>query len=109
MAVAFYFSDSNLPSDRYLFTLTACNEPIYGWVPISVLASFSRMRALDLSAADVPFVAWAIRRRIAEEKEDPLLAISEDGVNVRRKRAMEKDGADMWSRSAYVVRSLALA
>ena len=77
---------------------------MYGWVPISVLASFSRMRALGLDAVDVPFVAWAIRRRIAQEKEDPLLAISEDGVNVRRKRVVEKDGADLWSRSAYVVR-----
>ena len=102
--MAFYFSDSNLPNDRYLFTLTASNEPIYGWVPISVLASFSRMRAMGITAADAPFVAWALRRRIAEEGENTLLAVSEDGLNVRRKRVLEKDGADLWARSAYVVR-----
>jgi hypothetical protein len=59
---------------------------------------------MGMSAADAPFIAWALRRRIAEEGENSLLAISEDGLNVRRKRVLEKDGADLWARSAYVVR-----
>lgn len=41
---------------------------------------------------------------MAKEGKDPLIAISEDGENVRRRRPLENK-SDAWSRSAYVVSS----
>lgn len=100
--VNFYFSDANLPVDRYLFSLTCCNDPLYGWVPIKTLTSFSRMRD-PYQGLGVPFVAYALRQQIAADGPDPLLAVSEDGENVRRVRKMERDVNGAWSRTIYVV------
>lgn len=109
LLVAFYFSDSNLPNDRFLFSLTCCNTPMYGWVPIRTLLSFSRMSQRGLKPdTDVPLAAFAIRRRIAQDGDKPLLAISEDGQNVRRKAIVEKDGKDAWGRTVYVVSHIPL-
>ena len=41
--VEFYFSDSNLPKDKFLLEETKKNE---GWVALSTLMSFSRMKQL---------------------------------------------------------------
>ena len=98
IAVSFYFSDSNLPIDKYFFSLTACN--IEGWVPIKTIMTFKRMR--EFEQYGVPFVAYALQQTIGEEGKDPLLAISEDGENVRRKRHLEPN-TTAWSRSVYVV------
>jgi len=99
--INFYFSDANLPQDRYLFSLTCCNEPMYGWVPIETLISFQRMRD-PYQGLGVPFVAYACRQQIASEASDPLLGISEDGKNVRRVRPMHRDNQGSWERSVYV-------
>lgn len=94
----FYFSDSNLPIDRYFFSLTACNKE--GWVPIKTIMTFKRMREFEIRGT--PFVALALREAAAAEGNDPLVAISEDGENVRRKRPLEPN-TTAWSRSVYVV------
>lgn len=46
-------------------------------------------------------VAQGLRQVIASEGDDPLLAVSEDGVNVRRKRPLEPNST-IWNRSVYV-------
>jgi lupus La protein len=70
--VEFYFSDQNLPKDKFLFKVTQQND---GWVPISTIASFSRMKKFRPVSA----VVDALR----QSKE--LLEVSEDGESVRRK------------------------
>ncbi|KAA8912382.1 hypothetical protein TRICI_003499 [Trichomonascus ciferrii] len=70
--VEFYFSDQNLPKDKFLFKVTQQNN---GWVPISTIASFSRMKKFRPVSAIVD----ALR----QSKE--LLEVSEDGESVRRK------------------------
>lgn len=70
--VEFYFSDQNLPKDKFLYKVTQQNN---GWVPISTIASFSRMKKFRPVSA----VVDALR----QSKE--LLEVSEDGESVRRK------------------------
>ncbi|KAJ2923356.1 hypothetical protein H1R20_g13739, partial [Candolleomyces eurysporus] len=40
--VGFYFADSNLPYDKFMWTLYS-KDPEH-WIPISTIASFKRMR-----------------------------------------------------------------
>lgn len=101
--VRFYFSDSNLPVDKYFFSLTCCNAE--GWVPIKTISTFKRMK--DFESLGVPFVAYALRLSIKEDGNDPLVAVSEDGENVRRKRPLEKN-TTAWDRSVYIVRETCL-
>lgn len=70
--VEFYFSDQNLPTDRFLYTTAEAND---GWVPISTIACFSRMRRFQ------PFSA--VVEALKQSKE--LLEVSEDDELVRRK------------------------
>ncbi|KAL1406572.1 hypothetical protein Q8F55_008278 [Vanrija albida] len=93
--VNFYFSDSNLPTDKFFFSLTACNKE--GWVPIKTILTFKRMR--EFKDLGIEGVAKAITQ--TAEAEDPLLAVSADGQNVRRARHFEPD-TTQWSRSVYV-------
>lgn len=75
--VEFYFSDQNLPNDRFLYTTAKSND---GWVPISTIACFSRMRRFQ------PFTA--IVEALKQSKE--LLEVSEDNELVRRKIPLEE-------------------
>lgn len=70
--VEFYFSDQNLPKDKFLFKTTQQND---GWVPISTIATFSRMRKFRPLSAVVD--------ALKQSKE--LLEVSEDEESVRRK------------------------
>ncbi|ANZ75229.1 BA75_02675T0 [Komagataella pastoris] len=70
--VEFYFSDSNLPKDRFLYTTAQANE---GWVSISVLANFTRMRKFR----PIELIVEALR------ESEKLLEVSENGEMVRRK------------------------
>lgn len=85
--------------DKFFFSLTACNEQ--GWVPIKTILTFKRMR--EFQAFGVPVVAEALRKTAAAEGSDALVAVSEDGANVRRARPLEPV-TDAWERSVYVVR-----
>lgn len=97
--VNFYFSDSNLPNDKFFFSLTACNEQ--GWVPIKTINTFKRMREFANVGPD--FVVVALKRRIAEEtkENDAFLCLDKAGQYVRRKRPLER-GLNGFDRSAYV-------
>jgi lupus La protein len=98
LLVYFYFSDSNLPVDKFFFSLTVCNPE--GWVPIKTIMTFKRMS--EFQPLGVPFVAYGLRQAALAEGKDPLVAISEDGENVRRKRPLEPSST-AWGRSVYVV------
>lgn len=77
--VEFYFSDQNMPQDRFLFTTAAAND---GWVPISTIACFSRMRRFK------PFTA--IVDALKQSKE--LLEVNEGNELVRRKIPLAAPG-----------------
>ncbi|SPO28185.1 related to LHP1 - RNA binding protein [Ustilago trichophora] len=89
--VEFYFHDSNLPFDKFLFTLTRKDPE--GWVPIATIASFKRMRGIkDLLGLE------GIADALKASKE--LLDVSEDGVNVRRRKELVPV-KDAFDRSVY--------
>lgn len=69
--VEFYFSDSNLPNDKFLRGIVEKNE---GFVPIETVASFKKMQSLT---KDIKVVTEALRK---SEK----LVVSEDGTKVKR-------------------------
>lgn len=89
--IEFYFHDSNLPFDKFLFTLTRKDPE--GWVPIATIASFKRMRPIK-DQLGLDGIAEALR-----ESKD-LLDVSEDGANVRRKKALIPV-TDAFDRSVY--------
>ncbi|EEB05197.1 hypothetical protein SJAG_00195 [Schizosaccharomyces japonicus yFS275] len=70
--VEFYFSDSNFPQDKFLWTTAQKNN---GWVPIAVIAAFKRMKRFQ----PLEKVVGALR------KSKELLEVDEKGENVRRK------------------------
>ena len=49
-----------------------------------------------------PFVAYALQQAAEAEGSDPLIALSEDGTNVKRQRPLEPN-TTAWKRSIYVV------
>ncbi len=77
--VEFYFSDANLPRDRFLQEELKKNEE--GWIALATIASFSRMKTL---ASSVEEIAAALRTAT----ETSNVEVSEDGVCVRRKTAL---------------------
>lgn len=90
--VEFYFSDQNLPTDKFLYKLTQAND---GWVPISTIACFSRMRRFQ------PFTAIVEALKNSPE----LLEVSEDSELVRRKVPLvepkPEQRANAFARSVY--------
>lgn len=74
--VEYYFSDENLPTDEYLLSFVKKNKE--GFVPISIIASFRRMKNLT---QDYSFIVAAL-------KESSLLVVSDDGRNVKRLNAL---------------------
>jgi len=84
----FYFSDSNYPRDKFLRGKAAEND---GWVPIDVISTFSRMKAMTDDVALITAVA----------RTTASLVVSEDGKKVKRKEPIpEKDTIN--ERSIYV-------
>jgi hypothetical protein len=75
--VQFYFGDSNLTKpDKFL--LGKIKESGEGWVELSVIGSFKRMKELSPSG-DVQVLATTLRT-----STNDLLELSEDGTTVRR-------------------------
>eukprot|EP01083_Nonionella_stella_P274038 929991_1 len=75
----FYFSDSNLPRDKFLLSLTEEDD---GWVSLSAISTFNRMRRLttDLTAIT-----------LAARLSPSLLEVSADGARVRRRTPLPTD------------------
>ncbi|XP_038719719.1 la-related protein 6A-like isoform X2 [Tripterygium wilfordii] len=70
--VEYYFSDENLPTDKYLLSFIKKNKD--GFVPISVIASFRKMKKLS---QDYFLITAALR-------ESSLLVVSSDAKKVKR-------------------------
>ena len=68
----YYFSDENLPTDKYLLGFVKRNKE--GFVPVSVIASFRKIKKLT---RDHAFIVAAL-------KESSLLVVSGDGRRVKR-------------------------
>ncbi|ORX90690.1 La-domain-containing protein [Basidiobolus meristosporus CBS 931.73] len=86
--VEFYFSDSNLPKDKFLSGLANSND---GWVSIATIASFKRMRQFT----DKDLIVEALR-------ESPeLLEVNEEGAMVRRTKPLSNLAEDS-KRFVYV-------
>lgn len=67
----FYFSEFNFPYDKFLRTLAEKNE---GWVPISTIATFNRMKRFR-----------PIDKVVEVVRTSSVLEISPDGENVKRR------------------------
>jgi lupus La protein len=95
--VEFYFSDANLPRDKFLWNLTQTDPKGEGWVPIKQIASFKRMQRFR----PVESIATALRG------SKDLLQVNEDGTAVRRTVALIKPTDAKWTeinnRTLYVV------
>ncbi|KAI8141199.1 hypothetical protein BJV82DRAFT_619668 [Fennellomyces sp. T-0311] len=76
--VEFYFSDSNFPFDKYLYLLSKKNSE--GWIPLSTIASFKKMKMLT---EDQEKVVAALRA----EKSD-LFELNEAGNEIRRTKPL---------------------
>lgn len=88
--VEFYFSDSNLATDKYLYTMVSENA---GWADLRSIANFKRMRRFQ------PFTTV-----VAALRESTFLEVDETGEKVRRKTELKPFTASNSpvSRSVYV-------
>ncbi|MBA0695508.1 hypothetical protein Goari_002132, partial [Gossypium aridum] len=68
--------DENLPTDKYMMSLIKKNKE--GFVAISVIASFRRMKRLSRSYPSI----------VAALKESSLLVVSSDGTMVKRRNSL---------------------
>lgn len=93
--VEFYFSDANLPRDRFLQEELKKSEE--GWISLAVISSFKRMQALS---TDLVVIAEAL-------KGSSLLEVSADGASVRRTVAVPEQTADNM-KTCVVVRGFAV-
>lgn len=87
--VEFYFADSNLPYDRFMWTLHTANAE--HWVPIKTISSFKRMKEYADKGHD--FILSALQ-------ESSELEIDEKRENVRRRREVVAP-KDQFERSVY--------
>eukprot|EP01128_Nolandella_sp_AFSM9_P011276 TRINITY_DN79_c0_g1_i1.p1 TRINITY_DN79_c0_g1~~TRINITY_DN79_c0_g1_i1.p1 ORF type:complete len:386 (-),score=163.74 TRINITY_DN79_c0_g1_i1:170-1327(-) len=86
--IAFYFSDSNYPNDKFL---RATAEADNGWIPLSVISTFSRMKQMSTDIA----LITAVARTVGDAEVD------ETGLKIKRKAPLpEKDTID--ERSLYI-------
>ncbi|MED6248609.1 hypothetical protein ATANTOWER_002623 [Ataeniobius toweri] len=88
--VEFWFGDVNLHKDRFLKKLI--DESENGYVDISVLASFSRMKKLT---ADTKLIARALRN-------SSVVQINLEGTKVRRQHPLGNPPNNIDSRTVYV-------
>jgi lupus La protein len=91
--VEFYFADSNLPYDKFMWQLHTANDE--HWVPLKTVTSFKRMRE-HLVDRELSWVADAIRVRSS------ALEVDEKGDNVRRTTEVTEPKGQ-FQRSVYAV------
>jgi hypothetical protein len=77
--VEYYFSDANLPTDTFL--LQQISRDKYGFVALSVIASFKKMRKL---VTDMQTIAAAL-------SQSTKLELSKNGMRVRRTHFLPAD------------------
>jgi lupus La protein len=95
--VEFYFSDANLPRDKFLWTLTQSDPQNQGWVQIKQIASFKRMQRFQ----PLENIVAALRQ------SKDLLEVNSEGTAVRRKVPLVKPSDQQFqqlnNRSLHVV------
>lgn len=89
--VEFYFSDANLPNDKFLLAETRKNSD--GWVPINTIASFARMKKLS---QDLSVITEALQSKV-----DGMLEVDDTKTQVRRRTPIPED-RDSMSRTVYL-------
>ncbi|KAL4368327.1 hypothetical protein GQ457_05G035710 [Hibiscus cannabinus] len=72
----YYFSDENLPTDKYMMSLIKKNKE--GFVAISVISSFRKMKKLTRNYPSI----------VAALKDSSLLVVSSDGKKVKRRNPL---------------------
>eukprot|EP00730_Choanoeca_flexa_P013941 TRINITY_DN5898_c0_g2_i1.p1 TRINITY_DN5898_c0_g2~~TRINITY_DN5898_c0_g2_i1.p1 ORF type:complete len:365 (+),score=140.28 TRINITY_DN5898_c0_g2_i1:105-1199(+) len=91
--IKYYFSDRNLLKDKFMQEKLKDNKE--GWIPLSVLLTFNRLKALT---TDATAIANAIRTA-----DDCDVEVSEDSASLRRDPAKPlADQAQLDARSIYV-------
>lgn len=88
--VEFYFSDANLPRDRFLQEELKKNDE--GWIAVSVIASFKRMEALS---KDLSVITESL-------KDSASVEVSEDCAFVRRRTALPEAPLDSFKTCVLV-------
>ena len=104
-ALEFYFSDSNLPRDKFLRETVEADPD--GFVDIALLATFSRMRAL-LAPFGGPHNEETIAALTDLLRTSETLSVSDDAKRIRRTaelRPREEVDAEVEKRSVYSSRS----
>ncbi|TFK29163.1 hypothetical protein FA15DRAFT_664482 [Coprinopsis marcescibilis] len=87
--VEFYFADSNLPYDKFMWTLYS-RDPEH-WIPISTIASFKRMKEYLVHGSE-----WLLSAlRLSD-----TLEVDETGTKVRR-TTEPQEPKDSFQRSVY--------
>ena len=89
--VEFYFSDVNLPKDKFL--QAEISKSTDGWVSLKIICSFSRMRALTEDSAAV---AEALKA------SSDLIEVSESGEEVRRSLAKPVEPIDNMKTGVFI-------
>ncbi|KAF9450511.1 hypothetical protein P691DRAFT_758105 [Macrolepiota fuliginosa MF-IS2] len=87
--VEFYFADSNLPYDKFMWTLHT-KTPEH-WIPIKTIASFKRMREYQSEG-----IEWLI----AALGDSTFLELDESKTNVRRTTEVQEP-KNQFERSIY--------
>ena len=94
--VEYYFSDANLPKDKFL--TAECAKSTEGWVDLAVIMSFNRIKQL-LPSGSADELADALRA-------SKILIVAEDGKAVRRpdggKKAVTLGGVEYTSRDEVI-------
>lgn len=76
--VEFYFSEFNFPYDKFLRTTADKND---GWVPITTIATFNRMKKFR-----------PVDKVVETLRDSKILEVSEDGENVKRRVPLNLQG-----------------
>lgn len=66
--IEFYFSDSNLPRDKFLKELADKDED--GWVPLEVLTTFKRLKKLSEDREEIVQAIKTVNGEVVELNED---------------------------------------
>lgn len=89
--IEFYFSDVNLPFDKFLWTLTRKED---GWVPIATVSSFKRMKPMREALSEEEIV------KVLQGSD--LLEVDAEAKKIRRKTPISQQ-KDAYERSIYAV------
>ncbi|XP_047340381.1 la-related protein 6A [Impatiens glandulifera] len=89
--VEYYFSDENLPNDKFLLKYVTKDKD--GYVPVGVIASFRKMKKLTTERS------WIVTAL----KESSFLVLSSNGKRVRRLQPLPVAGAAKDAQSYLVV------